>query len=199
MHFWECFLSMVYESSQIKGAAMFLIRNLSGYSLDVLLGAIRSSVKSILFVEEAAGAKEHLSPRAKALLLKLEPWLIEKRFLWQEDGYSSFGYFFESSPEAVGIVLQESSTPTDWVYPQLFDDLNFLRSNGHSLLYCSGMTDEVSLFLTSDELEKFNALGLFHDEDVLSFEQFLADKGNEFSDGVNWDIISNYELGGAEG
>lgn len=194
MHFWECFLSMLYESSQIKGGAMFLIRNLSGYSLDVLLGAIRSSVKSILFVEAAAGAKEHLSPRAKALLLKLEPWLIVKRFLWQEDGCINYGYFFKSSLESLEIVLQESSTPTDWVYPQLFDDLNFLRSNGHSLLYCSGMTDEVSLFLTSDELEKFKDLGLLQNADVLSFEEFIADKSNEFSDGVNWEIILNYEL-----
>ncbi|MFV3409675.1 hypothetical protein ACNH6C_13770 [Bdellovibrio bacteriovorus] len=183
---------MVQESNQVNGGAMFLIRNLSGYSLDVLLGAIRSSVKSILFVEAAAGAKEHLSPRAKALLLKLEPWLIEKRFLWQEHGYSSFGYFFESSPEAVAIVLQESSTPTDWVYPQLFDNLNFLRDNGHSILYCSGMTDEVSLFLTSDELENFKSLGLFEAAQVLSFQEFLSDKSNEFSGGFNWDIVVGY-------
>lgn len=170
---------------------MFLLKQYEGQLLEKLVKPIKSSISTFMFIEGGANTLEQRSVKASELLEELRPFLVEMVLDVEIGDHKNIRYFFNFTETSFKLITKYGSTTSAWQFPELFESLSFLRSNGHSVLFIdfSGVAryfvDEFEAIAIKKELS-------FRSKDVVRFSEFLADPENEREDYYSWITIVNY-------
>ena len=171
---------------------MYLVemKNLN-ISIDKLIQPIVKEIETFLFIEFAAGKHVGSSQKALNVLKELKPHLIKEDTRWKDQNFSNINYTFTFDSLSQAILQKHGEKASDWNFPELYDDLTFLRRNQKIILYTSAFNKKIQYFVDDKELEIILREHKSLVEKTTDFKTFLTNLENEFLDPIAWDIIKN--------
>lgn len=169
---------------------MYLVRINNAKKIRELIDPFLSEIGWVILIEGGANRLAAPSNKSRDLIKAIDSWVV-KTDNYKYGEFSNTVYWLKFDENLLQTLEMFSDDISKWKYPSLLEDMNFLRSNGHSLMYVNFLGN-ANFYLTESELNLLRKSIKVDDKNVISFSDFMTDSENQSDDSDSWEIISNY-------